>query len=133
MIKLLFFAKLHQLVENKYNVIVNLPHTELFETHGGLTVKLNAWLYFWSIKMAKYDTEEIELTPRFIEAIQELLEAELEMMQQQKQENAECWTWGVCEIGDLADSNGLSFEFGGDDYKPDILASSSVNVMAIEI
>ena len=83
--------------------------------------------------MAKYDKEEIELTPRFIEAIQELLSAELEMMREQQQEDAECWTWGICEISDLSDSNGLSFQFGGDDYKPDILIGSGVNVMAIEI
>ncbi len=82
--------------------------------------------------MAKYDTEEIELTPRFIEALQEVMIAELEMMGEQDHEDAECWTWGICEIGDLADGRGLSFQFGGDEDKPDILTNSGVEAMAIE-
>ena len=69
--------------------------------------------------MAKYDTENLKLTPRFIEAVKELLRAELQMMKDHEPENAECWTWGICEIGDLANARGLQFEFGGEDDKPD--------------
>ena len=67
---------------------------------------------------AQYDTEEIEITPRFKAALIELMKAECEMMAEHEPERAECWTWGHCEIGDLANSNGLRFQYGGDEDKP---------------
>lgn len=66
----------------------------------------------------KYDTEEIEITPRFKAALVELMKAECEMMAKNEPDNAECWTWGHCEIGDLCTYRGLQFQFGGDEDKP---------------
>lgn len=63
--------------------------------------------------MARYDTEELELTPRYVEALKELMRAEMEMMRLHEPDTADCWTWGICEVGDLASARGLSFEFGG--------------------
>lgn len=68
--------------------------------------------------MAKYDTEELKLTARFEEALKELMRAEMEMMRLHEPEDAECWTWGVCDIDDLASARGLRFEFGGEGDKP---------------
>ena len=68
--------------------------------------------------MAKYDTEDLKITGRFIEALKELIWAELEMMRAHDPETADCWTWGICEITDIAMTNGLSFQFGGEEDKP---------------
>ena len=69
----------------------------------------------------KYDTKEIEPTDRFIEAVQELMRAEMEMMRLNEPEYADCWTWGVCTVNDLAMGKGFEFEFGGDEHKPDYM------------
>lgn len=71
------------------------------------------------MKVIKYDTEEIKPTARFTEALKELMRAEMEMMQIAEPETADCWTWGICEVGDLASAKGLRFEFGGEEDKPD--------------
>ncbi len=63
---------------------------------------------------AKYDGELIKITPRFRKALEELMAAECEMMALAEPNLAYCWTWGHCEIKDLASQNGLSFTFGGD-------------------
>lgn len=68
-----------------------------------------------NIMNAKYDTETIKLTPRFIKALEELMAAECEMMAKAEPENAECWTWGKCEVGDLCKQKGLDFTYGGDE------------------
>ncbi len=67
---------------------------------------------------AIYDTKQIEVTPRFKAALIELMKAQCEMMAKNEPENAECWTWGHCEIHDLSHFNGLQFQFGGDEDKP---------------
>ncbi len=67
----------------------------------------------------KYDEEELELTPRFYDALVEAMCAECEMMAKAKSHNADCWTWGRCEISDLAASNGIAFYFGGEEDQPD--------------
>jgi abortive infection bacteriophage resistance protein len=66
----------------------------------------------------KYDTETVRPTSRFIEAIKELMRAEMELMILHEPENADCWTWGICEVGDLANIKGLAFEYGGEECKP---------------
>ena len=68
---------------------------------------------------ALYDREEIEITQRFINALKEVMAAECEMMAANEPDSADCWTWGVCEINDLSHSSGLSFEFGGEEDKPE--------------
>lgn len=67
---------------------------------------------------ALYDTEEIKVTPRFKAALIELMKAQCEMMQENEPDMSECWTWGICEVGDIATARGLQFEFGGDEDKP---------------
>ena len=68
--------------------------------------------------MIKYDTEYIKPTGRFVEAIKELMRAEMEMMRNAEPEFDDCWTWGICEVGDLASAKGLQFTFGGEEDKP---------------
>jgi len=66
---------------------------------------------------AQYDTEEIKITPRFKAALIELMKAECEMLTLNEPDNADCWTWGICEVDDLSRSSGLQFTFGGDEDK----------------
>jgi hypothetical protein len=68
---------------------------------------------------AYYDQKPVKLTDEFVTAIERLIEAELDMMQQHEPEMADCWTWGACYVDDLARSRGLFFQFGGDEDKPD--------------
>lgn len=68
--------------------------------------------------MAKYDMEQIEVTPRFREALEEVMRAEMEMMRRHEPGHSECWVWGKCTIEDLGGSNGLSFEYGAEEDKP---------------
>lgn len=68
---------------------------------------------------AYYDREPIELTDEFVRALERLIEAQLEMMQKAEPELADCWAWGVCYVKDLAHQQGLSFQFGGEDDRPD--------------
>ncbi len=68
---------------------------------------------------AKYDDISVELTPRYVAALIEIMVAECEMMAQQDPGNSDCWTWGRCFVGDLASVNGLDFHYGGDEDKPD--------------
>jgi len=67
----------------------------------------------------KADDKEIEMTPRFEAALKELMAAECEMMQKADPENADCWVWGNCGIGDLTCADCLEFEFGGKENKPE--------------
>ena len=67
----------------------------------------------------KYDEKELELTPRFYDALVEVMRAECEMMTKVESHNADCWTWGRCEVSNLATANGLAFHFGGEVDKPD--------------
>ena len=55
-------------------------------------------LYAKEVKVIKYDTEEIKPTSRFIEALKELIRAEMEMMQIAEPETADCWTWEFARL-----------------------------------
>lgn len=66
----------------------------------------------------KYGREEIKPTARFIEAIKELIWAEMEMMRLSHPEKDDCWAWGMCTIGDLQYSKFLEFKFGSEEDKP---------------
>ncbi len=68
--------------------------------------------------MARYHKHKIKLTPRYIEAIHELLEAELEMMQEQDKGYRECWAWGICTVGNFSKPNNLYLTFGDEDSRP---------------
>ncbi|WP_064603671.1 hypothetical protein [Photobacterium sp. J15] len=68
--------------------------------------------------MARYHNLKIKLTPRYIEALHELMEAELEMMKDQDKGYAECWSWGVCTVRNFSKPNHLHFEFGDEESRP---------------
>lgn len=67
---------------------------------------------------SKYDTEPLKVTPRYTEALKQLMWAKMEMMRLHDPAMADCWTWGVCTVGDLATPGGLHFEYGADEDKP---------------
>ena len=60
----------------------------------------------------RYDTEELELTPRMEAALVELMKAQCEMMAEHEPDGAWCWEEGRCYVGDLASSRGLTFCYG---------------------
>lgn len=69
---------------------------------------------------AFFNTQPIELTDRFVKAIQEFMLAELELMRMADSDYIFCWEYGVCEIGDLAYRNGLRYTYGSlDDFEMD--------------
>ncbi len=65
----------------------------------------------------KYDSEEITLTEGFISAVKNLLKEEILMMRKVPGNEPGCWTFGVCEITDLGNSNGITFSFCDDENK----------------
>lgn len=78
-----------------------------------------------------YDLEPIKLTDGYIEALENLMREQLAMMRQHEPDLADCWTWGVCRIGDLAYQH-LDFEFGGDEDKPRwLMADVAVEVVSV--
>lgn len=71
-------------------------------------------------RRARWDKErKIRLTRRYVEALKEVIRAELEMMRNQESRmHPEAWTWGEVTVNDLASSVGLKWQFGGDEDKP---------------
>ena len=67
----------------------------------------------------RYDDHSVTVTPRFQEALLELMRAECEMMQGQEDAHPECWVWGRCHVADLSETGGLQFQFGDDDCLPE--------------
>ena len=65
-----------------------------------------------------YDGKIITITPAYIQALKNLIIEKLLMMREGDAEYADCWTWGECEVGDLASNVGLSFQYGGEEDKP---------------
>ncbi len=62
----------------------------------------------------------IKLTPRYIDALKEVILAEIKMMQNNNLHmSKEDWTWGEVVIENLSCSSGLSWTFGGEEDKPD--------------
>lgn len=68
---------------------------------------------------------KITLTPRFIAALEEVIRAELAMMQP-----SELWKWGKVTINDLASSVGLQWEFGADEDKPNGMKGDAMVIVA---
>ncbi|MGF1731225.1 hypothetical protein [Photobacterium kasasachensis] len=68
--------------------------------------------------MARYHKLKIKLTPRYIEALHELMEAELEMMKDQDKDYSECWAWGICTVGNFSKPNHLNLTFGDEESRP---------------
>ena len=71
--------------------------------------------------VVRYDDHTIELTPRVVEALREYMRAVCEMMAEREPENADCWKWGRCVIGDMSNVGCLEVDFGGldEDVPPD--------------
>ncbi len=77
-------------------------------------------------RRALWDKErKIKLTPRFRAALEEVIRAELEMMQP-----SELWKWGQVTIKDLASSVGLQWEFGADEDKPEEMKGDARVIVA---
>ena len=71
-----------------------------------------------------YDQETIvQVSDEFIKALHDLMRAEMKMMIVADPEDADCWAWGICTVGDLASSTHLVFEYGGNDDKPEGMES----------
>jgi len=67
-----------------------------------------------------YDRETIvQVSDEFVKALHDLMRAEMKMMIAAEPDTADCWTWGICTVGDLASSKHLLFEYGGDEDKPE--------------
>ena len=69
-------------------------------------------------KTVKYLGIKVKLTQRYIAALKELCEAELEMMANTPGMHKELWTWGEVVLEDLECSDSLSFHFGREGDKP---------------
>jgi len=67
---------------------------------------------------ATYDQEPLKLTADYKRALREFMKAHCKMMRINEPQYADCWTWGKATVGDLANKDGLAFEFGGDEDKP---------------
>lgn len=66
----------------------------------------------------QYDGEKLEATPRFIAALRELMDAQMEMMRLHHPEYADCWSWGECRISDMCSARPFEFSFGDDEVRP---------------
>ncbi|KKM19827.1 hypothetical protein LCGC14_1651700 [marine sediment metagenome] len=64
----------------------------------------------------KFDDTWTTITERFKNALIEVMRAECEMMEKY---HPDCWSWGRCEIIDLAHINGIHFNFGANEDLPD--------------
>jgi len=67
----------------------------------------------------KYDETNIDLTPRVVAALIELMTAKCEMMIKQDSGYADCWVWGRCLVGDLSEQAAFTFIYGGVEDQPD--------------
>lgn len=63
------------------------------------------------------DETPVQITEEYIDALKQVMRAEIAMMRATS-DHPECWLWGVCIVGDLGLANKLTFEYGGDEYKP---------------
>ena len=61
--------------------------------------------------------DEIDLSPRLLCALKELMRAELEDRQTR---DAQCagYTWGKCKVTQFKDFRGFNFEYGVEECKP---------------
>jgi membrane protease subunit (stomatin/prohibitin family) len=60
----------------------------------------------------KYDTMKIKLTEEYIEAVKNLLIAEIKMMRIVHKKTADCWHCGCAEIKDMCNCGYLEMTFG---------------------
>ncbi len=71
---------------------------------------------------AKYGNTTVTVAPGYLSALYDLMRAQMAMMQANDAQYADCWIWGCCTIKDLAYSDGIVFEYGGAEDKPDGMA-----------
>jgi hypothetical protein len=60
------------------------------------------------------------------------MEANMEMMREHEPDLADCWTWGICKVANLANSHGLSFTYGGDEDRPAKLPAG-ISTLVVEV
>ena len=65
-----------------------------------------------------FDERDIPITAGYKKALKNLIIETLLMIRKAEPDNAECWTWGQCIVGDLAHRNAISFTYGGHEDKP---------------
>jgi len=68
---------------------------------------------------AKYDADTVKLSERFVKALKEVMAAEVEMMQKQNPEFADCWYWGRCTVSDLVYLDAFAFQYGSKEDMPE--------------
>ena len=74
----------------------------------------------------RHDDTIISPTERYLNALHELAEAELEMLAAQLGD--ECWQYAEVFVGNLADCYHLQFQFGDSESKPDRMGEARVMV-----
>ena len=67
---------------------------------------------------ASYDTEEIELSKGYIDALKNVLVEEVKMMQAARPEDADSWHWGRATVLDLGRAGSVEFTFGSEEDMP---------------
>jgi len=65
-----------------------------------------------------HDGEQMNLSKRMVDAIKELMLAEIEQMRNGNPDTADCWTWGLASFKDIGNSDWLIMQFGGDEDRP---------------
>jgi hypothetical protein len=78
---------------------------------------------------ARYDDKQVTLSKQYLKALHDLMRAELVMMRAAYKENAHCWTWGKCEVGDLSLAACITFEFGGEEDRPDGMVGETMVIV----
>lgn len=67
----------------------------------------------------EFDDIPVKITQRYIDALIELMAAEIEMMKLADPDYADCWHWARCHVNNLAYEGALSFSFGGEEDDPE--------------
>lgn len=78
-----------------------------------------------------FDGERVEPTARFIDAVHEVLAAQMEMMRTDRPDCSDCWAWGVVTIKDAADRNYMEFSFGDEITRPAFLQNDEDTAVVI--
>lgn len=68
---------------------------------------------------ANYDSDDIELSEGYINALKKVLVAKVEMMRASRPEDADSWYWGRATVLDLASAKSVEFVYGSEDDMPD--------------
>ena len=75
----------------------------------------------------RFDQSLIQPTQRYLDALHELAEAELEMLRK-RMDDPENWTYMEIFVGDISDMYHLQFRAGGEPDKPDYMGQERVMI-----